>query len=67
MRGYNICFHSEIRKIIFELSSIHTLIWSSGNSAGMTFSVISFVISGPLNSAKMTFSAISFVNSGPLN
>ena len=22
MRGHNICFHSEIRKIIFELSSI---------------------------------------------
>ena len=29
MRGHNICFHSEIRKIIFELSSILPLIWSS--------------------------------------
>ena len=29
MRGHNICFHGEIRKIIFELSSIPPLIWSS--------------------------------------
>ena len=29
MRGHNICFHPEIRKIIFELSSISPLIWSS--------------------------------------
>ena len=29
MRGHNICFHSEIRKIIFELSLIPLLIWSS--------------------------------------
>ena len=29
MRSYNICFHGEIRKIIFELSSISALIWSS--------------------------------------
>ena len=29
MRGYNICFHREIRKIIFELSSIPFLIWMS--------------------------------------
>ena len=28
-RGHNIRFHSEIRKIVFELSSINTLIWSS--------------------------------------
>ena len=28
MRGHNICFHLEIRKIIFELSSILLLIWS---------------------------------------
>ena len=30
MRGHNICFCGEIRKIIFELSLIHTLIWRSG-------------------------------------
>ena len=30
MRGHNICFCREIRKIIFELSLIPTLIWSSG-------------------------------------
>ena len=29
MRGHNICFRSGIRKIIFELSSILLLIWSS--------------------------------------
>ena len=29
MRGHNICFHLEIRKIIFELSLIPLLIWSS--------------------------------------
>ena len=29
MRGHNICFHREIRKIIFELSSIPPLICSS--------------------------------------
>ena len=29
MRGQNICFNGEIRKIIFELSSIPPLIWSS--------------------------------------
>ena len=29
MRGHNIYFHGEIRKIIFELSSITSLIWSS--------------------------------------
>ena len=30
MRGHNICFHREIRKIVFQLSSIPPLIWSSG-------------------------------------
>ena len=29
MRDHNICFHSEIGKIIFELSSVLPLIWSS--------------------------------------
>ena len=29
MRGHNVCFCLEIRKIIFELSSIHLLVWSS--------------------------------------
>ena len=29
MRGHNICFHWEIRKIIFELSSMPPLVWSS--------------------------------------
>ena len=29
MRGHNICFYGEIRKIIFELSSVPPLIWSS--------------------------------------
>ena len=29
MRGYNVCFHSEIRKIIFYSSLIPPLIWSS--------------------------------------
>ena len=29
MRGHNICFHSEIRKIILTFSSIPCLIWSS--------------------------------------
>ena len=29
MRGHNICFYSEIRKIIFELSSVPHLIWTS--------------------------------------
>ena len=29
MRGHNICFHCEIRKIIFKLSLIPPLIWSS--------------------------------------
>ena len=29
MRGHSIRFHSEIRKIIFELSSIIPLIWNS--------------------------------------
>ena len=29
MRGHNICFHSEIRKIISELSLFLLLIWSS--------------------------------------
>ena len=29
MSGHNICFHREIRKIIFELSSLPPLIWSS--------------------------------------
>ena len=29
MRGHNICFHQEIRKIIFDLFSIPCLIWSS--------------------------------------
>ena len=28
MRGHNICFYWEIRKIIFELSLIPSLIWS---------------------------------------
>ena len=32
MRGHNICFPLEIRKIIFELSSIPPLIWSSAFS-----------------------------------
>ena len=35
MRGHNICFRSEIRKIIFELSSILPLNWSSVFSLGM--------------------------------
>ena len=30
MRGHIICFHLEVRKIIFELSSIPPLIWNSG-------------------------------------
>ena len=30
MRCHKICFHCDIRKIIFELSSIPPLIWSSG-------------------------------------
>ena len=30
MRGHNVCFHREIRKIIFKLSSIPPPIWSSG-------------------------------------
>ena len=29
MRGHNICFHGEIRKIVFELSSVLPCIWSS--------------------------------------
>ena len=29
MRGHKICFHCDIRKINFELSSIPLLIWSS--------------------------------------
>ena len=29
MRGHNICFHLEMREIIFELSSIPPLIWNS--------------------------------------
>ena len=29
MRGHNICFLSEIRKIIFVLSSVLSLIWNS--------------------------------------
>ena len=33
MRGHNICFHSGIRKIIFELS-ILPLKWSSGGTLG---------------------------------
>ena len=32
MRGHNICFHSEIRKNVFELSSVPSLIWSSISS-----------------------------------
>ena len=28
MRGQNICFHGEIRKIIFEFPSIPPIIWS---------------------------------------
>ena len=30
MRGLNICFHFEVRKIVFELSSVPLIIWSSG-------------------------------------
>ena len=29
MRGHNVCFYCVIRKIIFQLSSILPLIWSS--------------------------------------
>ena len=32
MSGHNICFRREIRKIIFELSKIPPLIWSSSLS-----------------------------------
>ena len=41
MRGHSVCFRLEIRKIIFELSSIPPPIWSSaiGN--------LSFYLSGP--------------------
>ena len=28
MRDHNICFHLEVRKIIFELSSLPLLIWN---------------------------------------
>ena len=31
MRGHNICFWQEIRNIIYELSSIPPLIWSSAS------------------------------------
>ena len=36
MSGDNICFHGEIRKIIFELSLITPLIWSSALSSDAT-------------------------------
>ena len=35
MRGHNLCFCLEIRKITFELSSVPPLIWSSDVSSGM--------------------------------
>ena len=39
MMGHNIYFHREIRKIIFDLSSVHVppLIWSSDYSAYLGF------------------------------
>ena len=36
MRGHNICFCLEIRKIIFELSSLPPLIWSSALQVVLT-------------------------------
>ena len=44
MWGNNICFHQEIRKIIFELSSIPPLIWSSGSQIMMLFSVTEILV-----------------------
>ena len=32
MRGHNVCFHKEMRKIISELSLLLLLIWSSVTS-----------------------------------
>ena len=37
MRGHNICFHCEIRKTIFELSSITSLIGSSAEFEKVLF------------------------------
>ena len=34
MRGQNICFCGDIRKIIFELSSLRPLIWGSVYESG---------------------------------
>ena len=39
MRGHNICFHLEIRKINFELSCVPLLIWSSEYGFLMTISI----------------------------
>ena len=35
MRGHNIYFHGEIRKTIFEFSSVSHLIWSSAHVLGL--------------------------------
>ena len=50
MRGHNICFCGEIRKIVFELSSLPPLIWNSGhNNLLFMLKIINFANKGQGN------------------
>ena len=48
MRGHNICFCGEIRKIIFQLSSILPLIWSSAYYPVGVATITHFTHMGPI-------------------
>ena len=67
MRGHNICFRLEIRKIVFKLSSIPSLIWSSVfyNKLLCTFltnnkSIIILLLALPHLISRRLFSSFSF-------
>ena len=53
MRGHNVCFCQEIRKIFFELSSIPPFIWNSGIQYISQYTVSNFNIMNL--SSQMTF------------